>query len=139
MNAKRVVIATVILWVVSTAIIWLMCGWLFSWVYEIPPNIWLSPEAMMTTKNIILSNIVNIIGALLFVLVFSVLRKGIPGTGAKKGLLYGFLIWLVASLAGMATMPFYMTIAKTVIVYWIAQQLVINLIKGAIVGAICKK
>lgn len=51
-------------------------------------------------------------------------------------MIYGILVWLVGALTGLASMPFYMTIATTVIVYWIIQALVLNLINGAIVGAI---
>ena len=36
-------------------------------------------------------------------------------------------------------MGFFMTIATTVIVYWIIQALIINLIDGAIVGSIYKE
>jgi hypothetical protein len=41
-------------------------------------------------------------------------------------------------LSGIASMPFYLTIATTVVVYWIIQALALNLINGAIVGAIYK-
>jgi hypothetical protein len=41
---------------------------------------------------------------------------------------YGILVWLVGALTGIASMPFYMTIATTVVVYWILQALVLGLI-----------
>ncbi len=138
MNIKKLAWATILTWIVSTAIIWLTCGWLFTWVYEIPPTIWLSAEEMMSTSNMLGSNIVSLIGCLVFVCVFTILYKGIPGKGIKKGLYYGLLVWLVGAAVGMATMPFYMTISTTVIIYWILQALVINLVKGAIVAKIFK-
>jgi hypothetical protein len=52
---------------------------------------------------------------------------------------YGILVWLVGALTGIASMPFYMTIATTVVVYWILQALVLGLINGAIVGVIYKE
>ena len=57
----------------------------------------------------------------------------------KKGMIYGILVWLVGALTGIASMPFYMTIATTVVVYWILQALVLGLINGAIVGVIYKE
>lgn len=115
----------------------LTCGWLFTWVYELPPNIWLSEEAMMNPLLFGSSQVLGLILAFAFVYVYHVFYKGIPGKGAKKGMIFGALIWLVTAL-GMITMPFYMTIATTVVVYWIIQNLVLKVITGAIVGAIYK-
>ena len=139
MNITRVLISGVIIWIVSFFFSWLTCGWLFNWVYELPPNIWVDPEIMMSAGNMIGANIAGLIGAILFALVYAILYNGIPGDGIKKGLIYGFLMWLVGALIGMATMPFYMTIATTVVIYWILNALVINLINGVILGAIYKK
>ena len=139
MNTKKLVLSTVVMWVVHTIFLWLTCGWLFKWVYEIPPIIWKTPEAMMETANMLASLLVGLIVSLLFAVVYAVFYKGIPGKGVKKGLHYGFFIWLVSALSGMASLPFFMTIATTVVIYWIAQALVLSLINGAILGAIYKK
>jgi hypothetical protein len=79
-----------------------------------------------------------VVRAILFALVFTLLYEGIPGQGAKKGMTYGILVWRVGALAGLASIPFYMTIATTVVVYWILQALVIKVLNGAIVGVIYK-
>ena len=139
MNITRVLISGVIIWIVSYLFGWLTCGWLFSWVYELLPNIWVDPEIMMSTGNMIGVIVIGLIAAILFALVYAILYNGIPGDGIKKGLIYGFLMWLVGALVGMATMPFYMTIATTVVIYWIINALVINLINGIILGLIYKK
>jgi hypothetical protein len=117
----------------------LTCGWLFSWVYQVPPIIWRTPADMMQFPNMVVSYGGNLLISLIFVLVFGWIYKGLPGKGAKKGLAYGFMVWLVGTLSGIALMPSYMTIATTVVVYWLIQLLVISLINGAIVGAIYKK
>ena len=65
--------------------------------------------------------------------------KGIPGKGVTKGMVYGFLMWLVGALSGIALMPLYMTISIVVVVYWIIQALVVNVINGAIIGAVYKQ
>jgi len=140
MNAKRIVIAGVVIWIVSSIFFFLTCGWLFKWVYKLPPNIWRDWATMQATAlNLIGPHAIGLIRALLFVLVFAILYKGIPGKGVFKGMIYGVLVWLVGALTGMASMPFYMTISTTVVIYWIIQQLVLGVINGAIVGAIYKE
>ena len=137
MNFKKMILPTFLIWIVGTVFVWLTCGWLFTWVYEIEPLIWVAPEVMMSTENMIYMNLLTILLSFFFVMVYSILYKGIPGTGVKKGMTYGLLITLVAG-AGMLTMPLYMTIAWTVVIYWVLQQLVANLIKGFIVGKLYK-
>ena len=68
---------------------------------------------MMSTGNIIGGNLTGLFRAIIFALVYALLYKGIPGEGVKKGMIYGNLVWLVGALAGMASMPVYMTIATT--------------------------
>jgi len=140
LNTKRIFISGIVAWIAGTVLIWLSCGWLFGWVYKIAPTtLWKTSAEMMTAGNMIGSNVVGIVAGVLFALVFAFLYKGIPYRGVKKGLVFGFLMWLVGVLVGMASMPFYMNIATTVVVYWIIQALVIMLVKGAIVGAIYKR
>ncbi len=139
MSAKRIIISGVVIWIVSSLFGWLTCGWLFKWVYTLPPNIWKDPVIMMSAGNMIGMNVTGLIGALLFALVFAVLYKGIPGKGVAKGMMYGILVWLVGALTGIGSMPFYMTIATTVVVYWLINALVLSVINGAVVGAIYKE
>jgi hypothetical protein len=140
MNTKRIVIAGLVIWIVDAIFFVLTCGWLFKWVYKLPPNIWRDWAAMPATAvNIVGPHVIGIIRGLLFALVFAIIYKGIPGKGVVKGIIFGVLVWLVGALTGMASMPFYMTIATGVVVYWIIQQLVLGVINGAIVGAIYKE
>ena len=139
MNIKRIALASIVIWIVGSIFTMLTCAWLFNWVYEIPPIIWKTPEAIMATNNMIGSYAFGLLVAVIFVSVYAWLSDKLPGRGAKKGMTYGFIVWLVGAVSGMITMPFYMTIATTVVVYWIIMSLVTNLIYGAIVGAIYKK
>lgn len=139
MNKKQMLLAAVLIWIVGTIFSWLTCGWLFNWIYTIEPIIWQPVEVIMSTGSFVGSSLLGLLTSILFVLVYAVFYKGIPGKGVKKGMAFGFFIWLVSGLSGMITMPFYMTIATTVVAYWIISALVMSLIKGAIVGAIYKK
>jgi hypothetical protein len=90
MNAKRIVIVGLIVWIVDSIFILLTCGWLYKWVYQLPPNIWRDWSTMPATAvNIIGPHVIGIIRALLFALVFAILYKGIPGKGITKGIVYG--------------------------------------------------
>jgi MFS family permease len=129
MDIKRILISGVVIWLVGTVFGFLTCGWLFNWVYTLPPNIWKDPAV----------NLTGLACAIIFTSVYALLYKGIPGEGVKKGMTYGILVWLVGALTGIASMPFYMTIATTVVVYWLLQALVLGLINGAIVGSIYKE
>jgi len=117
----------------------LTCGGFFNWVYLLPPVIWLSAEEIMSSNNMLASNLVGFLKSLLFVLVYVWIYKGLPGKGVTKGLNYGFIVWLVGVFSVVISMPFYMTINVTVVVYWILQALVVNVVNGAIVALIYKE
>ncbi|MEA3248599.1 MAG: hypothetical protein U9Q73_02740 [Nanoarchaeota archaeon] len=134
MNIKKILLTSLVIWIVTAVLGFLTCGQLFNWVYLLPPNIWKNPVEI----NFIGSTLFGLFSALLFVFVFAVLYKGIPNEGAKKGMTYGILVWLV-SLGGLVGMSFYMTINLVVILYWTIQALVMNIINGMIVGKIYQK
>jgi len=139
MNARRILLISIILWIVGTLFVWLTRMWLFGWVYTIAPIIWLSPEEVTSTNNMVVANVMGFFSSVIFVAVYAFLYKGIPGKGVEKGIKYGLIVWLVGALVGIAPMPLYMTIAPTVVIYWIVQALVLDVIKGAIVGAMYKR
>ncbi|MEA3515327.1 MAG: hypothetical protein U9R34_07640 [Nanoarchaeota archaeon] len=136
-DCKKISLATIAIWIVSNILGFVTCGWLFNWVYQIPPNIWKTAEQV--TGNMVWATLLGLIPAILFTVVFVILYKGIPGKGIKKGINYGIIVWLVSAFGGLMTMPFYMTISATVIIYWIIQSLVVNVVNGIIVAAIYKE
>ncbi len=139
MNIKRLTICTIILWIVGNLYMFLTCAGLFKWIYEIPPIIWKDPTVMMSPAYLILGQLFGLLSAFLFVLVFAVIYKGIPGEKYIKGIIYGILIWLVGALSGIISMPIYMDIAIGVVIYWIINALIYNIITGAIIGAVYKE
>lgn len=139
MNMKKTISAGIVVWIVSAMFGWLTCAWLFNWVYKLPPNIWRTAEEMASGSSLLWTNLIGLVVALIFVGVYANLHKALSGEGAKKGMKYGFAVWLVGAVSGLAALPFYMTVATTVVVYWIISSLVINLINGAIVGVMYKE
>lgn len=136
MNTKKIILSGVIIWILGSIYTWLTCGWLFNWVYTLEPIIWKAPEAMIAPTVMIVSALLGLLIAIIFASVYAFIHKGLPYKGAKRGLVYGFIVWLVGAFSGLISLPFYMTINKTVVIYWIISALVTNLFFGAIVGAI---
>jgi len=139
MNIKRLLLATLAIWLFGIAYLMLTCAGFFSWIYTIPPIIWKAPADMMTAGNMIGSNLMGLTATFLFVLVYALLYKALSNKGFKKGLYYGFLVFLIGPFSGFASMPFYMTIANVYVIYAIISFFVKYLIMGAIVGAIYKR
>jgi len=140
MNMSKIILAAIIIWIFGALFTMVTSGFLFNWIYEIPPVIWKPSSEILSMGNIISSYLGNLVVAFIFVAAYAVFFDGIPGeTGIEKGMTYGFLVWLIGSFSDMIIMPSYMTIASTVIVYWMAQGVLLNLIIGAIAGSIYKK
>lgn len=76
----------------------------------------------------IASLIFSIIGGFLFGLVYALLKSGIPGK--RKGLTYGFLIFLVASIPAAMSIFLIINIPSALIFSWTIEALIIFLICG---------
>ena len=77
------------------------------------------------------------IAAVLFVLVFQIVLKGVPGSGpAMRGLMYGFLVFLVAGIPAGLSMYLIVNLPAGLIWSWTIQGFVVYLLSGLIVGAI---
>lgn len=59
----------------------------------------------------------DILGGLMVALAYAILYKGIPGSGIKKGVIFGLILWLITRFAGelffyvMSPIPFMLVIA----------------------------
>jgi hypothetical protein len=112
----------------------LTCGWLFNWVYKLEPtNVWKpmgGPPGLAFQIGGFLLNII-------LVVVYALLRKGIPGKNKlSKGLVFGLCVWAVGILPGMFSTYSFMTVATGVVIYWTILGLVEMPIKGLIIAAI---
>jgi len=83
----------------------------------------------------ILSAAFNLVTGLLFALVFLGVERGINYKNkVKKGLLYGFLVFCVASIPGALSMVLLLNLPGMLIFAWTLEALVIYLIAGMITG-----
>ena len=134
MKPWRIVIASVVVTIVGAVIGATMCGGVFNWVYSIEPtNVWRpmeGPPGAMFQIGMLVLNVV-------FVLVYVLLKQGIPGKNAAlKGLVFGLCVWAVGTLPGMLATHTFMTVATTVVIYWTIFGLVQILLQGLIVALI---
>jgi hypothetical protein len=73
----------------------------------------------------------NLVASALFVLVYELI-------GFKKGLIYGFFVFLVASVTGMMMMYLIINLPLGLVLLWLAEDFIIKLAGGAAMGAIVK-
>jgi hypothetical protein len=110
------------------------CGGFFGWVYKLEPiNVWKPMEGAPGVKFLVGSLVLSVV----FAAVYALIQKGIPG-GNKlvKGLVYGLCIWAVGMLPGMLATAAFMTVARTVVIYWTVLGLVQLPLEGLIVSAL---
>jgi hypothetical protein len=78
------------------------------------------------------------ISALLFVIVYTVVGRGLNG-GAEKGMHFGLLVFLVAVVPYSLSMLMLLSIPDIIIVLWAFQSLVLYVVGGLIMGIILEK
>ena len=133
MKIGEIIIATVAITILHAIVGAITCGGVFNWVYKLEPvSVWKPMEApgIMYYVGSVLLNF-------LFVLVYAILQKGIPGkTKLVKGLMFGLCVWTVGMLPGMFATYIFMTVSPTVIIYWLIWALVMDPLKGLITANI---
>ena len=115
---------------------WLIYGVLFvKWSMQVS-QLWRPMESLHWRVGMPLADIFS---GLMIALAYAVLYKGIPGTGIKKGLIFGLILWLINRLAGelffytMSPIPFMLVVAG-----WI-HGLIVGALGGIILAAIYGK
>ncbi len=136
MKILRGILAGISFGIIGEIFGWLIYGVLFiQWVNE-SANVW---RPMDDPTMRIWMPVVDILGGFAVAFVYAILFKGIPGTGVKKGIFFGLILWLVTRFVGelffyvMSPIPFMIVIAG-----WI-HGLFVAVLGGAAVAAIYGK
>lgn len=134
MNIKKLILAIIVVTVFNFLVGMLTCGGAFSWVYKLEPvNVWKPMENFPFMLVLATTFFID----LLFVLVYAIVNKGVPGKNRYiKGLWYGLLVLMVGLVPGMIETYLFMTVATTVIIYWTIWGLIVTPLKGLIAAAI---
>lgn len=131
-------------WLVSGVAInlWalLTCAWLTRWVYRVEPiYIFREWTRDFTPMYGFLSVVNNFIFAGLFVFLYAVICKSLQGSGARKGLIFGFLVWLAGWAVSWVRVAITINISKALFVDWMVNGLISYMIAGAIIGWIYRE
>lgn len=134
MNIKKMILAIIVVAVFNVLVGMLTCGGVFSWVYKLEPvSVWKPMENISLPLMIAGTFFIDT----LFVFVYTLINKGIPGKNkVVKGLVYGLLVWMVGLVPGMISTYLYMTVATTVVIYWTIWGFIVSPLKGIITAAI---
>lgn len=134
MKIGKILIAAVALSLFGMIFGGVTCGWLFNWVYKLEPvNVWKPMDGPPGLAFQIGGFLLNVV----LVVVYALLRKGIPGKNKlTKGIVFGLCIWAVGMLPGMFSTYSFMTVATGVVIYWTILGLIEMPIKGLIIAAI---
>lgn len=82
---------------------------------------------------------VNTALAVFIALLYAILFKAILGTGIKKGLVFGLLMYPMSVFIPMFSWYVMMNVAGQAVLYFILEQLIEILVYGAVIGAIYKE
>ncbi|MBU0461003.1 MAG: hypothetical protein KJ574_00295 [Nanoarchaeota archaeon] len=81
----------------------------------------------------------GLITGLLFAVVYFVLKKSVPGkTAWGKGLMYGFLVFIVGILPGYLSLALLVNLPYALIFEWAVESIVILFLNGMVVSALIK-
>jgi hypothetical protein len=83
-----------------------------------------------------MSIIFGFIGAIIFVSIFAMLGSSIPGSAIKKGLTFGFVIFLIANVPGTLSMFLLLAIPLEIVILWTLESFLSYIIGGAVIGRI---
>jgi len=77
-----------------------------------------------------LSILFSFVNGLFFAGVYYIIKGAVPGSGLKKGVTYGFFIFLLATIPSMLSMMLIINLPMGLVVSWAIQGLIVYLIAG---------
>ncbi|MBI2890835.1 MAG: hypothetical protein HYY13_08620 [Nitrospirae bacterium] len=134
MKTTRGIVGGLVFGVISELAGWLVYGVLFASAMEQTAGIWRPMDSAYWRIGMPLTDLFS---GLMVALGFAVLHKGIPGEGAKKGVIYGLILWLITRVAGELFSYSMLPVPFTVVVAGWTHGLIVALVGGAALGAIC--
>lgn len=91
------------------------------------------------TSFMVYSLLFSLISGILIALVYGIVKNSVPGkTTAKKGLNYGLLLFLVAGIPGYLSMLLLINLPALLLLYWVFETLILDLIGCIIIARIMK-
>ncbi len=136
-NWKGFFVTVAVIAIFNAALEWLARGF-FDWIYNIEPTvIW--KNFMLDQNWLALICLISLFVSFLFVIGFVLVEESLPGKRAGKGLNYGWLIWVIATVPSIFSQLVFMNISIGYIAYAVFFGLAKNLVSGVIIGLVYKK
>lgn len=140
MKWGKIVLAAVAATVVNAIYGMLTCGWLFNWVYKLPPTEILRPETGYTGSFWAVFHVGGFIVYLILATIFVLIEKALPSKcRCCAGVAFGLIVWAVGVLPGMFYLYMFTVMAPGLLLYWVINGLVAMLITGLVIAWICGK
>lgn len=142
MSFKRIILAGLAVDAISFLIFPLFfSNALFGWVFRLEPtNIWKwTPEIPFTAMPVgylVFFVLANTVLAVFIAFLYALLHKTIPGTGVKKGLMFGLLLSPIGVFIPMFSIWAMFRVAGVTVLLFTAEQFIEILVYGAVVAAI---
>ena len=134
LSTRRLVLAALAVTVFTIAFNMLTCGWLFRWVYELPPTeIWRDVRTM-PAGFWGLVDIGTLLVSIIYVIIYARIGCCIGTTAVRRGLSFGFCLWMVSLLPGMFFTYAFMEIAAGAVTYFLLRGIVEFLIAGLLIA-----
>jgi len=131
MNWKKGIIAGLVAGIVIL-IVGMLSGSLLAVDYTKTPELW-KPMTGNWWYNIIA---LDFLEGILYGIVFTLLYNGIPGKGWRKGLNYGLILWVIATVPGMLMTYLTMTVPDTIVASWTFGGLITLVIVGPVIAVV---
>lgn len=139
-NWKKSIIAGVVAGIVYIAVgmlVWYLPSSYLMPLYEASARLWKPMEPMIIWQAQMWG--LQLIEVIIFAAVFSLLYNGIPGKGVRKGLNYGFILWIVGTLPGMMLTYMTMAVPNAIVAHWLFGGLMELLIVGSVISLVYEK
>lgn len=136
LGIERVLLGSIVAGFIRFVVAAFLCGAIGAPLYESTPLIW---KSMDSSSWMLYMFIVNLFAGFLFVSVYSIFYKGIPGNGMEKGFIYGILIFLVGTLPGLLVTYLTMRIPILLIGLWLVESFVSSILMGLVTALICRE
>ena len=124
------ILASIIRYLISSGF-----GIYFQDLYDPVSGLWRTMMTPIWYQNVIISNVIIAFAA---VIVYAFVNTGLgkKKDWAKKGLMFGFLVWLVRDIAGAVMTFAFMPVSLVLIGTWLVSGIIISLINGLVVARI---
>jgi hypothetical protein len=139
------ILAVAILYIVVSTVVFTLGSMADMGYYTDPSNAQVWSRPMMPAAGpppiefLATSMAFSFISGLLFSLVYSVVKGSVPGKGWKnKGLMYGFLIFLIAGIPSTLSLYLLINLPVGLILSWMLQGLIAYLIMGLVAAKLVK-